>query len=64
MRISFKMLLFFMAATTIASSCGNGDNGENPQKTPEELAIESLTGVSGSQIWTVSNGGSVSKDGV
>ncbi|MEX2511791.1 MAG: hypothetical protein WD398_02700 [Cyclobacteriaceae bacterium] len=64
MRIPFYILFFLMVVATVPFSCGDGDNGENPQKSPEELAIESLTGESGSQVWTVGNGGSVSKDGV
>ncbi|SHN28226.1 hypothetical protein SAMN04488057_11637 [Cyclobacterium lianum] len=41
----------------------NGGDGEGPAKTAEELATEKLSGVSGSQTWTVSNGGSVTRDG-
>lgn len=41
------------------------ENGtDKPEKTAEELAIEKLAGPSGSETWTVRNGGSVSKDGM
>ncbi|MCC5939010.1 MAG: hypothetical protein JJU34_17155 [Lunatimonas sp.] len=41
-------------------SCSNDDDG--PQKTAEEIAIEALAGTS-EQTWTISGGGSVSRDG-
>lgn len=43
-------------------SCGD-DDGKGPQKTAQELAIEKLAGEGNGLIWTVSNGGSVSRDG-
>ena len=43
-------------------SCGNDDD-DGPQKSAQELAIEKLAGESNSRTWTVSNGGSVSRDG-
>lgn len=55
---------YFWAFVLLAgfTACNGGENGE-PEKTAEEQAIERLTGPSGSQTWTVSNGGSVTKDG-
>ncbi|HSI76409.1 MAG TPA: hypothetical protein VK957_10950 [Lunatimonas sp.] len=56
-------LLFSIAiATGLIFSCGNDDNG-GPQKTATELAIEKLAGEGSGLTWTVSNGGSVSRDG-
>ncbi|SEJ36645.1 hypothetical protein SAMN05192553_103495 [Cyclobacterium xiamenense] len=55
---TFWVVLLAVALT----ACNGGDNGE-PEKSAEQLAIEKLAGTSGSETWTVSNGGSVSKDG-
>jgi|GEM_PF-6067510 len=59
-----KMLILFL--TTVVSgiffSCGNGGE-DGPQKTATELAIEKLAGEGSGRTWTVSNGGSVSRDG-
>jgi hypothetical protein len=56
---------FFLLIVAIASftffSCGNDDDG--PKKTATELAIEKLAGEGSGRTWTVSNGGSVSRDG-
>ena len=49
-------ILFVFAACTESGT-------EDPKKTPEEIATELLTGASGSQTWSLENGGSVSKDG-
>lgn len=55
--VSILSCLFFLG------SCGGNDGPDNPgEKTAEQVAIESLTGGS-SIIWTVANGGSVTKDG-
>lgn len=43
-------------------SCKEKKSDPEPQKTPEELAIEDLTSGS-SQVWTVAGGGSVVRDG-
>ncbi|MDN3686753.1 hypothetical protein [Cyclobacterium jeungdonense] len=51
-------ILFFVAVM----AC-NGSGSDEPEKTVEELAIEKLAGATGSQTWTIRNGGSVSKDG-
>lgn len=54
--------LFLMATASVTIfSCGNDDDG--PQKTATELAIEKLAGEASGLTWTVSNGGSVSRDG-
>lgn len=56
------VLLFFLAAVFFLGSCGGKEGPDTPgEKTPEQIAIESLTGGS-SMIWTVANGGSVTKD--
>lgn len=46
----------------VLTACNGGDSGE-PEKSAEQIAIEKLAGTSGSETWTVRNGGSVSKDG-
>jgi hypothetical protein len=43
-------------------SCKSKKDDPAPSKTPEELAIEDLTGGS-SQVWTIAGGGSVVRDG-
>jgi hypothetical protein len=43
-------------------SCKSKKDDPAPSKTPEELAIEDLTGGS-SQVWTIAGGGSVIRDG-
>jgi hypothetical protein len=43
-------------------SCKDKKDDPTPNKTPEELAIEELTGGS-SQIWTIAGGGTVIRDG-
>jgi hypothetical protein len=54
----FLLLLFF---STILVSCKE-DTKPTAKKTPEQLATEALTGT-GTQIWTVAGGGSVTRDG-
>lgn len=57
------VLLFFLAALFFLGSCGGNDGPDTPgEKTAEQIAVESLTGGS-SIIWTVADGGSVTKDG-
>jgi hypothetical protein len=53
-----KIYFIFLALTACT---GNGTDG--PEKTAEEIATELLAGTEGSQIWTINNGGAVSKDG-
>ena len=56
-------LIFLLAAIFFLGSCGGDDEPDTPgEKTAEQIAVESLTGGS-SIIWTVANGGSVTKDG-
>lgn len=57
------LILFLMVSASMTLfSCPN-DGGEGPQKTATELAIEKLAGEATGYTWTVSNGGSVSRDG-
>jgi len=57
----FSILLFGLVTFGIFS-CKDKKDDPTPTKTPEELAIEELTGGS-SQIWVVAGGGSVVRDG-
>ncbi|NVJ87348.1 MAG: hypothetical protein HWE15_13645 [Algoriphagus sp.] len=41
---------------------GDSPSPQPPQKTPEELAIEALTGT-GTQAWAIAGGGSVTRSG-
>ncbi|PSL06226.1 hypothetical protein [Cecembia rubra] len=59
-KIFFSLIL--ISWTVFSTSCGEKKTDPVPQKTPEELAIEDLTGGT-SQTWTVSGGGSVQRDG-
>ncbi|EOZ95846.1 hypothetical protein A33Q_3208 [Indibacter alkaliphilus LW1] len=62
MRKFFFGLLLVLFSSLVFSSCNrNGDDDPDPQKTPEELATEDLTGGS-SQVWTLEGGGSVVRD--
>lgn len=54
-----KKLLLLGLLPLICFSCSDD---EGPQKSAEEIAIEVLAGTS-EQTWTISGGGSVSKDG-
>jgi hypothetical protein len=53
-----KIYFIFLALTACT-----GNEPDGPEKTAEEIATELLAGTEGSQIWTINNGGSVSKDG-
>lgn len=59
-----KRFILFLMVISIGTffSCGNDDDN-GPQKTATELAIEKLAGEGTGRTWTVSNGGSVSRDG-
>lgn len=60
-----KLILTFIIAglvPLIFLSCGEDEGDTEPQKTPEELAIEDLTGGS-SLTWVIAGGGSVIRDG-
>lgn len=63
MNRNLSSLLVLMILAIFSSACG-GDNPkpDPPQKTPEELAIEALTGT-GSQSWSIAGGGSVTRSG-
>ncbi|AMQ56375.1 hypothetical protein [Algoriphagus sanaruensis] len=43
-------------------SCGGDKPAPDPPKTPEQIATEALTGT-GTLSWSISNGGSVTRDG-
>lgn len=60
-KLIFSMLVWSLTAAFIFS-CEEKTVDPPTQKTPEELAIEDLTGGS-SQAWTVAGGGSVIRDG-
>lgn len=51
----------FFVGSMLASSCG-GDDDPTPTKSPEEIAIEKLTG-QGTQTWAVAGGGAVQHKG-
>lgn len=57
--LSWASFAFF---TLFLMSCGGDDPTPTPQQTPEEKAIEALTGT-GSLTWTVAGGGSVTRSG-
>lgn len=53
----------FTSLITFFWACGGEDpTPQPPQKTPEELAIEALTGT-GTQAWAIAGGGSVTRSG-
>lgn len=62
MKNRFIYFCIFVLAGLLLFSCKDDDEGIGP-KTAEQQATENLTGPGGSQIWTVANGGAVSKDG-
>jgi hypothetical protein len=57
----FNFLIIGLLAFGIFS-CKEKKDDPTPNKTPEELAIEELTGGS-SQVWTIAGGGTVIRDG-
>ena len=58
-----KLILVFTAALLIQACGGSGSSPDpDPVKTPEEKAIEALTG-NGTLTWGISGGGSVQRDG-
>ncbi|MHA7128014.1 hypothetical protein [Algoriphagus namhaensis] len=61
-----QLLRFALLAILIStiSACG-GDNPTPPApvQTPEEIAVEKLTGPNGSQTWGIQGGGTVTRDG-
>lgn len=58
-----SILKIALAALVIVGlqACGD-DPAPTPQKTPEQLATEALTGT-GTQAWGIAGGGSVTRDG-
>jgi hypothetical protein len=62
MKNTFFRLFCVVTAMVLILSCEEKTSDPEPQKTPEELAIEDLTGGS-SQTWTVAGGGSVQRNG-
>ena len=52
----------FSAGVFLFSCNGNGDTDPQGEKSKEQLATEALTG-GNHLVWTVANGGSVTKDG-
>ena len=61
MRTVLKYYLIFIF---FAFTACTGTDPEDPKKSAEEIAIEKLAGASGSQTWSLDNGGSISKDGI
>tara|TARA_R110002020_G_C16062236_1_gene755550 strand:+ start:244 stop:729 length:486 start_codon:yes stop_codon:yes gene_type:complete len=59
--ILYKLFILVVGMIAI-QSCGGEDPESTPVKTPEELAIEALTG-DGMQAWGIDGGGSVERDG-
>lgn len=62
MKRTFFSLLCILGLVILTISCKEKSSDPEPQKTPEELAIEDLTSGS-SQVWTVAGGGSVQRNG-
>ncbi|WP_291783737.1 hypothetical protein [Cecembia sp.] len=62
MKHPFYKLFILLSILTLSFACGEKSTDPEPQKTPEELAIEDLAG-SGSEVWGIANGGSVQRDG-
>ncbi|SFO51673.1 hypothetical protein SAMN04488519_107258 [Algoriphagus ornithinivorans] len=61
MKKSLFSLSLISLFTVIIFACGDKP-APTPQKTPEQLAVEALTG-SGSQTWGIAGGGSVTRSG-
>lgn len=61
-KLIFTLFLALCAGFVFTACNRNGDDDPDPQKTPEELATEDLTGGS-SQVWVLEGGGSVVRDG-
>lgn len=53
---------YFIFILVLFAACTDGTT-DTPKKSAEEVAIESLAGTEGSQVWALADGGSVSKDG-
>lgn len=64
MRSVIIRLFTLVLVASWMSACGGDDpTPPPPQKTPEEIAVEKLTGENGSQTWGIQGGGSVTRDG-
>jgi hypothetical protein len=61
MNVRFLPFLLFVVFSVTLLSCKEEVKPED-KKTPEQLATEALTGT-GTQLWTVAGGGSVTRDG-
>jgi hypothetical protein len=61
MNARFFPLILLVLFSVILLSCKE-DAKPDAKKTPEQLATEALTGT-GTQLWTVAGGGSVTRDG-
>jgi len=61
MNARFFPLILLVLFSVILLSCKE-DAKPDEKKTPEQLATEALTGT-GTQLWTVAGGGSVTRDG-
>ncbi|MDF2158622.1 hypothetical protein [Algoriphagus sp. CAU 1675] len=63
MRLSELRIAVFAILMVFFQGCGgDGPEPAPPQKTPEQLAVEALTG-SGSLTWVIAGGGSVTRSG-
>ena len=61
MKVRFFPFILLLLFSVILLSCKE-EAKPDAKKTPEQLATESLTGT-GTQLWTVAGGGSVTRDG-
>ena len=62
MKTAGRWFLFTFFITFFWACGGDSPTPQPPQKTPEELAIEALTGT-GTQAWSIAGGGSVTRSG-
>jgi hypothetical protein len=61
--MNFKLLKVLFAALIVLGLQACGDKpAPTPQKTPEQLATEALTGT-GTQVWGIAGGGKVTRGG-
>ncbi len=62
--MNLKLIRLMMVAVVLfmAQACGGDNPNPTPQKTPEQLAVEALTGT-GTLTWGIAGGGSVQRDG-
>jgi hypothetical protein len=62
MKFRLIPLFFSLLIISVVCACDKDKPEPQPKKTAEQLAIEALAST-GTQIWTVSGGGSVTRDG-